>query len=145
MNDIEQNPDKNNDGMKEYRKQCLDLSFKAQEDYDKGVMTLSGGGLGISLTFIDKFIQLKTGACVNLLFTSWIFWILSLCCVLYSYYSANKAMLKTVEQIDSGKDPYEENRGGIFNSLTHLLNICSGVFFVLGIVSVILFVFTNIK
>jgi len=55
-----------------YRADLITGRQKAQEQFDKAVLSLSGGALGVSFTFVDKFVP--KGSVVehsNLLIIAW--------------------------------------------------------------------------
>ncbi len=74
------------DAMFEYRNHLVLAGQKAQEDYDKAVMTLSGGALGISFAFLKDIVGPGDLLNETLLFFAWISWGLSVTAVLFSYY-----------------------------------------------------------
>ena len=60
--------------MQEYRRSLVALRQDAQVDYDKAILTLSGGALGISFAFFrDITGKLGTGH-AGFLLAAWIFW-----------------------------------------------------------------------
>ncbi|NMW22663.1 MAG: hypothetical protein HKK67_13795 [Chlorobiaceae bacterium] len=135
----------------EYRNNLLTSLKEQQGNYDKSVITLSGGALGISLTFL-KEIGLQKG--INqgkFLLFAWVCWGLSISCALFSYYSSALAFRKAVKQTDRGiiytnkGKMYTKRRGGIFQILTDILNAFSGLLFFVGVILIVLFTYNNIK
>src|SRR2546421_8179300 len=88
--------------LEDYRKHLLISEQKAQEDFDKAVMTLSGGGLGISFAFIGNVIKDKQMIDGPLLFYAWWSWGFSLAFVLISYYLSVIALRRALRQAYSG-------------------------------------------
>ncbi len=119
---------------------------KSQDDYDKTVLALSGGALGISFAFIKDLLS-STPVYKAALLTAWITWTLSLCIVLLSYFTSRKSIRKGIEQVDreleTGK-PIEGHFGGVFAKITGGLNVTSGILFVIGIAFFIAFVYFNL-
>src|ERR1051325_8367007 len=72
------------DALFEYRNHLVLAGQKAQEDYDKAVMTLSGGALGVSFAFLKDIVGPGDLLNETLLFFSWISWGLSVTAVLFS-------------------------------------------------------------
>lgn len=123
----------------EYRKLLQELENKAQDQYDKTVILLSTGALGISFTFLKEIVNLDTAVMIQFLIGSWICWALSTTSVLYSFYSSKKAMTKAIEDFDND---IEDNNNS--DKWTTVLNFWSGSFFVIGLIFIIVFVKNNI-
>ena len=130
------------DQISAYRGQLLEIEQQMQSAYDKAVMTLSGGALGISFTFIkdiaDKSVLSHTGC----LLAAWIMWGLSVTCVLFSFFSSTLAMKRAIKQTDQ-KLIYLELQGGIWNVLTMILNPIAGMLFFAGVLAISVFMGGN--
>ena len=132
-----------------YRTELIGAEQKAQEEYDKTVFALSGGAFGISFAFADSFL---TGAPIQpgWLLSAWIAWGISITSVLFSFFFSNKALRKTVEQVDravSNNDLdsiYGETPGGRYTGITSFLNIVGGLLFLLGAILLVVFVYHNL-
>jgi len=129
------------DQLKEYRSQLIIAEQKAQEAYDKSVLTLSGGAFGISFAFVDKFINSNPNNVLWLLL-AWSAWSLSIISILFSFFFSNKAMRKAIEQVDS-RTIYNEPVGGHYSKITSTLNVLGGLFFLMGAIFIIVFVCLN--
>ena len=83
-----------------YRSHLVIANQKAQEDYDKAILSLAGGAFAVSLLFIEK---ITTGQISHawLLLTAWLCWLFSIAAVLISYFSSQKALQKAIDQCDS--------------------------------------------
>lgn len=125
-----------------YREKLLELEQQAQQSYDKTIVTLSGGALGLSLVFYEKVAGATPEGAV-FLFLAWGSWALSLLCVLFSFYFSAKALRKAVEQVDRGQI-FSDEPGGASSQATRILNIGSGVFFLLGVLLMIAFAAINL-
>lgn len=125
--------------MVEYRDRLLDAEQRSQGEFDKLLASLSGGALGVSFAFMDKFV--KDGSPVHpwLLKLSWGLWVLSLLTVLVSHIMSASALREAVRQIDSGVKP-----GGWRDKLVGGLNWTGCALFVGGATSAGLFVFANL-
>jgi hypothetical protein len=134
----------------EYRQLLIDGEQKAQESYDKTVLSLSGGALGISFAFVKDFIGVKTVNDPSWLLASWVFWGLSMFFVLLSFYASNQAMregIRKVNSVISGADAKilnESQPGGRFDSLVGYLNFFGGLLFLFGILAIVVFVSQNL-
>jgi len=130
--------------IKEYRTLLMTLEQKAQEDFDKTVLTLSGGALGVSFAFVKDFVGQSPIQCPWLLFGAWLAWGVSVTLVLVSFFSSNLALRKAIKQLDDDKI-HSEHPGGVSDKITAFLNISSGILFLLGVVFSVFFVFYNLE
>lgn len=55
--------------LKKYRSSLIDTLRFLNESYDKLLITLSGGALGISIAFLKDVVKLENVVCQNLLRT----------------------------------------------------------------------------
>ena len=60
----------------EYRRLLQELENKAQDQYDKTVILLSTGALGISFAFLKEIVKLETAVMIHFLIGAWICWAL---------------------------------------------------------------------
>jgi hypothetical protein len=140
--------------LREYKKELNTLEQKSQESYDKHVIYLSGGALGISFAITQNFFGSKGTLEPNLLLFSWIFWGFSLLFVLISFYTSvfnfRHAMhivdhavfsLKTIDDCNKASSNLGLRQRG---NLMHTINIGAGVFFVIGVVLFAIFVKANL-
>src|SRR5262245_55669617 len=112
----------------DYRQHLVLAEQKAQEDFDKAVLSLSGGGLGISFAFVDNFIKSGQPAHHWLLFGAWMAWAVSILAVLLSYFASIRACRKAIRQVDA-KTIYREEPGGWFAYLVDGYNYAGIGFF----------------
>jgi hypothetical protein len=132
-----------NEQLKEYRNHLVLAEQKAQEDYDKTVIALSGGGLGISFAFLENVVGTKCIVEPLFLFFSWVAWALSILCVLASFFTSHLALQKAIKQVDDGTI-YEKSLGGTFNKITRICNVPVRILFVFGAIIIAIFVLKNI-
>lgn len=125
--------------MNNYRKLLQELEIKAQEQYDKTVLMLSGGALGVSFTFLKDIISIDKAISTGYLIVAWSFWGISCACVLYSFYSSRKAMRKAIQDLDDNTESKN-----ISNGFTDCLNFLAGLLFLIGLTSMIRFAYLNI-
>ncbi len=130
------------DSLSQYRQHLVLAGQKAQEDYDKSVLSLSGGAFAVSLIFIDKVIGPGKIIHQGILLAAWMCWCLSIALVLWSYYTSGKALRKAIDQIDS--DQLQRQPGGAMACATKVLNLLSGVLFVVGLVAIAVFAIYNL-
>ena len=123
----------------EYRRLLQELENKAQEQYDKTVILLSTGALGISFAFLKDMVNLDNAVTVGFLISAWICWALSVTSVLLSFYSSKYALRKAIEDLDAGIEDTNSH-----DKWTTRLNFFSGACFIIGLSLMIAFVRSNI-
>lgn len=128
----------------DYRAHLVLAEQKAQEDYDKTVIALSGGALGISFAFIENFTDPETMVAGLLLLSAWFSWGLSLAAVLISYFVSQRALREAISQIDQGGPSAGDEIGGRWNRLTRISNAAGGLMFLLGLFLLGAFVTSNL-
>ena len=128
--------------MTEYRNWLVAADQKSSESYDKAVMTLAGGALGLSLTFLKDIVKAAHPDFLWLLGTSWFCLTLSLTCILVSMLSSQWALRKAIKQVDQGLLPVAR-AGGRFAVITEVLNIASAATLVIGVLLLAWFSISN--
>jgi hypothetical protein len=128
----------------EYRQWLVQAEQKAQDDYDKTVLALSGGALGISFAFVKDIIGERPIEQSWLLVGSWLAWAASAMAMLASYYFSRKALRKAIEQCDDNSIDDCDTPGGIFTKILRQLNVCGALLFLVGVCLMAFFVEINI-
>lgn len=108
---------------------------KSQEAYDKTVLYLSAGGIGVSLAFVRDLVGCRPIHHPCFLFGAWAFWGLSLTMTLVSMYTSHLAMRLDIRRLDKG----EKIDSNAYDSMTTATNVSAGVLFVLGLLAIGLF------
>jgi hypothetical protein len=90
-----------NEAMKAYRDWLVETEHKASESYDKAVMTLSGGALAISLTFVKNVAQPVVA--LWRLESAWVALTVSVGSILVSMLTSQIALRHSIHQVDEGK------------------------------------------
>ncbi len=129
--------------LQTYRQHLVLAEQKAQEIYDKTLLSLSGGALGISFAFVDKFLGGDVVNDPNCLVSAWFCWGLSVAVVLASHFFSQRALRKAIGQVDAN-EIYIRTPGGVLSWITDICNTFGGVLFIAGLVMMILFVSANI-
>lgn len=130
------------DPLAEYRKILVAAEQKSQEDFDKTVLALSGGALGISFTFLKDVIGSSPITRPELLFGAWVAWAVSTFAVLASYYLSHLALRRAISQVDKGKI-YKQRPGGVLSLCTAGLNAAGAILFLVGVLSLTVFARSN--
>jgi len=127
----------------EYDQAELEVSGR----YDKWILTLSGGALGLSITFIEKIAKNPTSETLIWLLLSWSCFVFSLLIALLSLLTSQSAIRENRKELD---ESYKETRPPRlkfprwFTRLTNALNWGSLTLFVLGTAFLCIFSFKNI-
>lgn len=128
----------------DYRIQLIEAERSSQTAFDRTLLALSGGALGLSLTFVDRLIGPGTASRVELLWVSWIAWAASLAVMLLSHYFSTLAMRKAITQLDEGTI-FQETPGGAYDSVIKIMNPAGGVLFLVGVATMIVFAIANVE
>jgi hypothetical protein len=123
--------------MERYRAHLLELRRESQASYDRTLMALSGGALGLSLTFLKQVIGQSPPT--RLLLAAWSCWGLSLTVVLISHWCSGMALTRAIEQVGMG-DTNSATLGQPFDKATRLLNLAGGLLFLGGLGCFIAFI-----
>lgn len=126
-----------------YRQELVSLEQRAQSEFDRTVMALSGGALGISFAFLDKVLRDRVPQKPKALVFAWILWTLSLTLVLASHYFSALAMRKAIQQVDAGRMGLE-TPGGFYDWLIKWANALGGIAFVAGVIAMACFVYAKL-
>ena len=130
--------------LQEYRNLLLDAEKKSQEDFDKTIIALSGGALGISFAFVKDIVGNDPLVNSWLLFVAWISWGFSLAFILLSFYFSQQAFRRAIEQVDSN-EIYNQNPGGWQSKVTSALNFLGMLALLFGIGFMVAFVYFNLR
>ena len=126
----------------EYRNLLIAAEQKSQDDYDKTIVSLSGGALGISLIFIKDIVGTADPVLVWTVITAWALWASSLTSVVISYFLSHLALRKAIAQTD--KKDFSGGVGGCAAIAVQVFNALSGILFIAGVLFIIIFSANNI-
>ncbi|MCA9450111.1 MAG: hypothetical protein KC931_23515, partial [Candidatus Omnitrophica bacterium] len=129
-----------------YRGQLIPALQSSYEQMDKAILTLSGGGLALSFTFIQEIVPLGESRGIWLLLFSWTFFAGSILSTLLSFHLSQKAFHRQLKSADEYYLQDKEEsflRANPFSVWTGRLNLISTGFFILAVAAMILFVEVN--
>jgi hypothetical protein len=133
-----------NRDLKEYRTGLVETVQKLNESYDKLIVTLSSGALGLSLVFLKDVVKEEPIQGSSLLISAWVLFVLSLTSVLSAMLFGIAANKKAVKQVDTDTI-YHQKPGGQYSKLTTLFHYLGTVFLVVGLATMILFAYINME
>jgi hypothetical protein len=126
------------DDLQEYRRHLVESRQKTFEAFDRTLLTLSAGGLALSLSMV-KELSLGGRSSFNLMLVCWIFWLLSMTCTLVSFFASIQALGKAIEQVDDG-EVVGRKVGGRWTTVVNVLNLSAMICFIVGSIFVVSFV-----
>lgn len=129
--------------LKNYRQGLVDTQRKLNESYDKLIITLSGGSLALSITFLKDIIGTKEVHYPFLLLIAWGLFVLSLTSILGEILFGIKAHKEAIRQVDN-KTIHKEKVGGKSSSWSSTAHWVAALSLVLGLLSISIFAFFNI-
>ena len=121
----------------------LDVSGR----YDKWILTLSGGALGLSITFIEIIAKNPPADTLIWLKLSWACLVVSLLATLLSLVTSQSAIRENRKELDLAHSEKRSPRLSFpkwFTYATNLLNWGALLLFILGVVFMCIFSFSNI-
>jgi hypothetical protein len=124
------------EGLSAYREMLVAADQKGQDEFDMAVLSLSGGGLAVSLAFLSDVIGDKPVLYPAALALAWGCWGFSALAVLGSYWMSNKTIRGMINEIDVTRAAPKEQR---YAALTSRLNGAGAVLFVLGVLFITVF------
>ncbi len=124
--------------MNDTRKDYVESEHHAQDQFDKAVLTLSGGAFGVSFAFMNDVVGDDPHYLLWILL-AWSAWGLSITLILITFYTSNEAFRRAIRNLDEGKE-----NGGVWSTATSWLNFFAGTLFVLGVLFLVLFVALNL-
>ena len=132
----------NQDQIDKYRWMLPGMIERMQTAFDTTIISMSGGGLGLSLTFYKDIVPNKPSS-IWLLEQAWLWWTLSVIFILFSYFFSRKALETILDQVDSG-DIHSGRLGGHYSWINGFLTNAGGLALIVGIICFALFVSNNV-
>lgn len=127
----------------EDRKVLQQAYQKQSEAYDKAVLSLSGGALGLSMTFIRQIVHGPPNG-ILLLALAWSGFAVSILAIFVSMLTSQWAVRRAVGQIDEGRAGTGRT-GGAFAIVTACLNVVACISLVFGIGLLVCFSLVNLE
>ena len=124
-----------------YRQSLDNAEVEVSGRYDKWILTLSGGALGLSITFLEKIAPTPNPETVWLLTFSWVLFVASILAALISLLTSQSAIREMRNSLDNGHDLKPSKCFGI---ITNFLNWASAFLFVLGAAAFCFFTLKNL-
>lgn len=118
----------------------------ASKSYDQAMLALSGGALGLSVTFVDKFVpQGKTPKLEGWLLASWLLFALALTLTLTSFLTSHEAYRIDMDRANKAVKNRQQMEGtNRLSIVTYWLNRLALCAFAAGVPCLIAFVWLNL-
>jgi ABC-type siderophore export system fused ATPase/permease subunit len=131
---------KDKDIDQEHYNQLFELYKESGMQFDKQILYISSGALGLSLTFITDIVEMKIATNKCLLSTSWIILVIIIFLSLTSHYISMKAMNHRMENLKDTKD----TKSSFYNKIVSILNITMLLGLPVGIAILLCFITFNL-
>jgi hypothetical protein len=123
-----------------YLEQLNKAYIESSSQFDKQVLFIASGALGISLAFIKDIVKLDIATNKVLLLLAWIFFgAVILICIL-SHYTSLKAINHRIENLYQKRDKISKR----FDCWTRMFNILMMLFLATGLILLFVFIGINI-
>lgn len=136
-------PDDPTQALAEYRRGLMKADHAASQSFDKALMTLSAGALGLSLSFIKDIVRTPIPSSLPWLGWSWVLLTFTLLLTLVSFPASQQSLRTAMRQVDEGGPAGGAKLGGSWTTVTSLLNGLATVSLVVGLGLFIRFAFMN--
>jgi preprotein translocase subunit SecE len=128
----------------EERKQLIAAERDTAQQFDKAILLLAAGALALSITFINQIAPNPKPVSIYFLIVAWVLFCTSLLSTLISFLTSQVACRKQRDILDDKIADKSNNKDNRATSWTNRLNYFSITFFILGVVSLIIFSALNL-
>lgn len=128
-----------------YRPYLVDLFTRTQEEFDRTLLALAGGGLGVSFAFVKDFLGTENAIRKDLLVASWICWIVTLGLILLSHWLAAATAASALNELDTRKMLDPKRPGGWLGSAVTVTTGAAGGYFLAGLIMMVCFITRNVR
>ena len=150
MSDSKQDAARSDDeAVRQYWTTLAKADHDASESYDKLLIALSSGALGLSMTFIKDIAPSPLAETRATLVSGWGCLLLSLLATLASLLTSQRALRSTMSALRDPKDSVKTTlatahaRGKAWSRWTHALNLVAAVLLTAGLLQVVRFAAKN--
>lgn len=130
--------------LDDYRGWLVKADHEASQAYDKTLLTLAGGALGVSFAFVKDLAPHPTPDTIPLLIYGWSAFASSLLATLFSMLTSQFALRRAMAQHDH-EELEVESPGGAWATATWVLSIGAGILFLIGVALVVWFAGSNLS
>jgi hypothetical protein len=116
--------------QRSYDAHLLSLEQRSEAIYDKAVVILSGGALGLSLVVVKDYLRLRGGGGSGLIALALLCWALSVSCILFSSPASRKILRSALPQADGVVASAQPQEGS--DRVAAGLRMAAGLLFFVG-------------
>jgi len=132
----------------EHKKQAWEDIQKSTDSYDQSLLTLSSGGLGVSIAFIKDLVPLYDAVWLCLLYVSWALFVLTILSTVASFLLSVRAQNQHLQFLWNfyveGDDTYRDKESWYSKAL-RWCTILAGMFFLGAFVCTAVFATKNVS
>ena len=131
----------------DHKKQAWEDIQSSTDSYDQGLLTLSSGGLGLSIAFIKDIVPLQQATWLTLLYVSWAAFGLCILTTVVSFQVAIKTQNEHLEhcwKFYVDRDDSFRDKQGKHSKRLKWCTIIAGTLFVLALACTIVFAVENV-
>jgi hypothetical protein len=123
-----------------YWHSVYELYKESSKQYDRNVLYIASGALGLSMTFIKDIVDFTNVECKILLMISWFVLVGVILMSLISHYFSMKALNQKLATINDDNDP----KSKWLDEIVGILNLLMLIFLPFGIMMLFIFIYINI-
>jgi hypothetical protein len=127
------------------RNSLIAAEKESSQYFDKAILTLAAGALGLSLTFIDRIAPSPKGCTLYLLGVAWILFCASMLSTLISFLTSQLACRKQREILQDEFYSKTEPTKNTASKITNILNWIAIILFILGVAFLVTFSVVNLE
>lgn len=127
----------------QYLDSLRECEHHAIDQFDKTILALTSGAFGVSFAFLKDVVKPEVVTHKGWLIAAWTFWCITLGASLFAFYCAHMGMRYAQRNFPKIRD--ENLIGGIWHKFVMWLNPSTGITFMLGLISMSVFVTYNIN
>ena len=131
----------------EYRNHLVEARRQSYEQFDKAIFLLAGGALTVSIALIKEIVPFQAAQYKPLLACAWFLFTLPLLLTLASFLCSRRAIdeqLKNAEDYFCKGDRSARTKKNPYSRATEILNYSSASSFVLGLATLLVFIYVNL-
>ena len=128
----------------DFRNSVYETKSKSQDDFEKYINIIASGGLGITIAFFDKIVQIDKTVYIWMIVFGWLLLAITLLVNLFSHYKSVQYMELTISEINDEK--YEDIFTNVEkrNKIINRYNLISLTSLIIGVLTIIFFVTINL-
>jgi hypothetical protein len=128
------------------RRALVDAEHEQSRLFDRAILTLAAGALGLSITFIHEVARRPEPGTICWLITGWIAFVVSMLITLASFLTSQWACRSATKALDAGQlENPPTKQTNVWANITTGLNVTSALVFVTGVFLLVRFVALNLN